>query len=209
MTDALDGISILVTFDAGGMGSSVNPNPHSFTLIDDDSFAVEWQLDRSLNTGAGYLAAIGNIVPCHDQDIRETLAGYTFVSEQVPSQGPATGWRWTFTRDPAARPAPPAPKELLGEIKYEIFFSYGPDFQNLAHPSQRRIVSLRQSAAVDPSLILPPKQSGPGLPAGSTKTVRGRRAPAGRSRGGRKAGRTRATGTTPGPAPAASPSRPG
>lgn len=153
---------VRVTFDAGGNGSAVDSNPQSFVLDDGDSFSVVWEIDRRMNVNKDFQVEFGNVVPCHVGEVEKALAGYDF--ECVPildHDGRATRWQWRFTRQKGG--SAPAPAELVGEIEYEVFFVYRPQ-GNAMQALRGRIASLRKTSPVDPSMILPPKQSGPGRP---------------------------------------------
>jgi hypothetical protein len=153
---------VYITFDAGGAGSSVNSNPQYFAILDQDkgTFGVEWILNAPFHTCEGYSVEIGNVVPCRWQDISEGLSGYDFRSKPVPAPetGLVNGWSWTFqSKNDGSRQS----LEILqGQIDYEVFLYYR---HELDLPEKRRLVRLRSSAPLDPSLILPPKQSGPGM----------------------------------------------
>lgn len=154
--------SINVTFDAGTGRGDVNSNPQYCGTNDSDpsrpkSFSVTWQFVAKNNLATDWMVDFGNVVPCDLRDLYHLQQDYDFVSEPIPPDPTETndGWRWIFTlKDGHA-----APKLKMQEILYDVFFNYRPAG---GATSAYRLVSLRQILSVDPSILLPPKQSGGG-----------------------------------------------
>lgn len=152
---------VYVTFDAGTNGLSVDTNPQAPVLAKDKKiFYIDWVL-QAKNTFSEWFVDFGNVIPCDPRSLPE---GYEFRSDPIDPQ-PGSGqvkWRWTFT--------PKTEIALIseGRILYDILCTYRPNpIEPIGPPSGGEpfhVRSLRESVGVDPTIVLPPKESGPGLP---------------------------------------------
>lgn len=150
-----DGI-VEISFDAGGPGLSVGPNPVRATWSGPDQTSVQvlWRLKNVRNTIEGGVVLLGNVVPC---DCEQLPPG---MLESGPGSS-GTLWRWRF-------PWSPGHQDSVA-IPYELFVVYRPD--GLARPIDPPpdqpialsplLVGLREVTGLDPTVLLPPSQ-GPG-----------------------------------------------
>jgi hypothetical protein len=140
-----DGIA-LVTFDAGGQGNAIDPNPVIPALIEENGqtmYQIVWELRGERNTNPGWEAAVGNVVPFDAVD--PLLEGL----ESTPGQnGRSWVWKWPKQSDGPSIPI---------AISYDLFFRYVPKKKDL-RSVVLRTMSLRETLSVDPTLILPPKE---------------------------------------------------
>ena len=136
-SNVLDG-TVLVTFDAGGKASSVNPNPVVPTPIGDGRYTITWILDQKLNTNPGFEVKIANVVLCDRDDQLKRLRSRPGKDGQ--------SWTWTFKPDFKRQAVP-----------YELFFAYsfGKKSKKGRKSDPSRVASLRQILAVDPTIIPP------------------------------------------------------
>lgn len=154
---------VLVTFDAGAEGGSVNCNPQSFRLIQDTPpyvFRVEWVMQPPVNTDPEYQVSFGNVVPAASP---QPVEGYHLESELLEG-APQLTWRWTFTST-GENSTPPQDLKPAA-ILYDIFFVYQPKGTSWLispiGPPGAGVQSLRSVLGTDPTLRLPPKKSGDG-----------------------------------------------
>lgn len=134
-----------VTFDAGGQGNAIDPNPVIPEIIEEDGqpmYRIVWTLRGQHNINPGWEADFGNVVPFDARD--PLLEGL----ESRPGEQNRT-WIWQWPKQ-ARIPAVPI------AISYDVFFRYRP--KDHAGSLILRAMSLREALSVDPTLILPPKQ---------------------------------------------------
>lgn len=135
---------VQVTFDPGSGICLNNPNPSQSRCEPSEDGKnkcargkMVWRLCTTKHGHHCFGAKITNVVPCVQKEMPD-----------LKSEGSLDGKVWTWTW-PHTGERPP-------EVFYEIFISYGP-IQCQGH---RRIAGLRESIAVDPSILLPPEPGG-------------------------------------------------
>lgn len=143
---------IQVEFDAGGKATFVNPNPVRPLLQKKktgDLLILTWTLAESpLHANSQFEVFFGNVIPC--------FVKHPFLNG-LKSQSGVNGKSWTWKWP---NPVIPPDQEFL--IYYDVFFCYQPKGLLAAGkpPQHQFIVSARETAGADPTLILPPKAGG-------------------------------------------------
>jgi len=139
--------TVFVTFDAGGQGTAVDPNPIRALAVVEQAGTVGrivWNLLSPKNNAPDWEAKICNVILC---DVDDTPKDF----QSTRGAGGKT-WTWTWTPD----------SEVERLVFYDVFFWYGPkgtsDDERRHMPSVpiAMISSFRQITGLDPSILLPP-----------------------------------------------------
>lgn len=147
---------VVVAFNAGTGIIGVNQNPVIPAWLPDGRVRVTWDL-TGVALPPGFMACFGNIVLSDFRDaerIAEKIEGEENKYIDVRHNPALNQWVWTYT---------PKGKSFDFQVHYDIFCVFGHEevvgsrmLANDAGRHHHKVMSMRQSVGVDPTLVTPP-----------------------------------------------------